>query len=162
MHSQSIVIEKENVASLKSTKPSTNVNKVIAAVKKPLSVNNAVAEDNNAQRELRKVKLAIAEKDRQLAYLEQQLSITQSRVGELEQYTDRIRRSETVSRRALSEKEASVKRQDVLLKQVSDRLNLFAKKEENKNRRNLLAKQEIQEELERVGTYCVLLYMCTI
>ena len=118
--------------------------------KKPGQLSNS-NEETNAQRELKKIKVSIIEKDKQLAFFQQQLTLTQARVSELELSADKLRRSEHVSKRMLNEKEANAKRQDVLLKHVHDRLSLFARKEENKIRRSVAAKQEIQEELERVG-----------
>ena len=125
----------------------------ITAPRKSLGPILSNADETNAQRELKKIKVSIVEKDKQLAYFQQQLALTQSRVSELELSEDRLRRSEHVSKRMLNEKEANAKRQDVLLKHVHDRLSLFARKEENKIRRSVAAKQEIQEELERVGMF---------
>lgn len=118
---------------------------------KGLSVNSAMGKEGDAQRELKKVRVVFAEKDKQLAYLQQQLSLSQSRVAELENTAERMRRSEHASKRMLSSKEASAKKQSVLMKHVNDRLAQFAKKEENKLRRNVAKKQELQDELERVG-----------
>mgnify|MGYP003387712180 CR=1 FL=1 len=145
--------DKENVISARnSNKPLRNVVPHHPNVmKKGLSANSSHTDDVNAQRELKKIKVSMVEKDKQLAYLEQQLSVTQSRVSELEVTSDKMRRSEKVSKMALSSKVASVRRQDVLLKQVSDRLSSFATKDENKARRRAAAKQELHDELERVG-----------
>lgn len=120
-----------------------------ANVRKGLSVNGAVTKEGDAQRELRKV--SMTEKDKQLAYFQQQLSLSQARVSELENTNEKMKRSENASRRILSAKEASAKKQGVLIKHVNDRLQQFAKKEDNKLRRNMAAKQELQDELERVG-----------
>lgn len=122
-----------------------------ANVRKGLSVNGAVTKEGDAQRELRKVKVSMTEKDKQLAYFQQQLSLSQARVSELENTNEKMKRSENASRRILSAKEASAKKQGVLIKHVNDRLQQFAKKEDNKLRRNMAAKQELQDELERVG-----------
>jgi hypothetical protein len=137
-----MLIEKENVGP--ASMP-------VASIRKGLGINGAIGKEGDAQRELKKVKVLSTEKDKQIAYLQQQLSLSQARASELENATERMRRSECVSRRLLSAKDAASKRQGVLIKQVNNRLQQFAKKEENKVRRSVAAKQEIQDELEKVG-----------
>lgn len=151
-------MDKENVITTRNSNKPLRGN-ASSVVKKGLSANNSHTEEVNAQRELKKIKVSMVEKDKQLAYLEQQLSLTQSRVAELELTSEKMKRSEKLSKIALSSKEASVKRQDVLLKQVSDRLFSFTTKDENKARRRAAAKQELHDELERVGKKSKLL--CT-
>lgn len=119
----------------------------------PSEGKNNVTDSKDSIRELKRIKVSLTEKDRQLVILEQQLSIANSRISTLTADSVKSKRSEKVSKRLLLAKESSVRRQSVALKFASFQLEQFARKDENKLRRSRLEKKELEEELEKIGNY---------
>jgi hypothetical protein len=100
--------------------------------------------------EVRKLKMTMAEKDKQLSFLEQQLLISQAHVEELLAGSEKHKRQEREAKKDLSSKETHLRRQTVALKHSDDKLQRFLMKENDKIRRSKMERQELEAELERV------------
>jgi len=112
---------------------------------KPTAVSSDVC---NLQRELKRQKVAIAEKDKQLLTFERMLAIANSKIDELQNLELKHRLSEREVKKKLSTKEMLERRQSIALRQVSDQLQIMSRKEDNKKRRDQLKREELQLELE--------------
>jgi hypothetical protein len=100
--------------------------------------------------EVRKLKMTMAEKDKQLSFLEQQLLLSQAQVEELLAGSEKHKRQEREAKKDLSSKETHLRRQTVALKHSDDKLQRFLMKENDKIRRSKMERQELEAELERV------------
>jgi hypothetical protein len=100
--------------------------------------------------EVRKLKMTMTEKDKQLSFLEQQLLISQAHVEELLAGSEKHKRQEREAKKNLSSKETHLRRQAVALKHSDDKLQRFLTKENDKIRRSKMERQELEAELERL------------
>lgn len=100
--------------------------------------------------DVRKLKITVAEKDKQLSFLEQQLLIAQAHVEELLAGSEKHKRQEREAKKDLSSKETHLRRQTVALKHSDDKLQGFLTKENEKIRRSKMERQDLEAELERL------------
>lgn len=105
----------------------------------------AVDADNCSKR----LKVLLAEKEKNLTFLEKELTLSQSKVEELQITSERHKRNALEAKKILSTHESNLKRQTVTLKYTNDRLHALVRKEDDKIRRSGMQKKELEDELER-------------
>jgi hypothetical protein len=97
----------------------------------------------------KRLKVLLAEKEKNLTFLEKELTLSQSKVEELQITSERHKRNALEAKKGLATHESNLKRQTVTLKYTNDRLHALVRKEDDKIRRSSMQKKELEDELER-------------
>lgn len=130
-----------------------NIHLISSRVGANSNVCHSESHNSNAAGELKRAKVSLLEKDRQLTNLEQQLSIANSRVESLTSTAERHRRAEQASKRLVTENKTAKRRPCVANKLSnfqSDALKC-GKRADISGHRKSLEKKELLEELEKLG-----------
>ena len=98
----------------------------------------------------RKLKITLLEKEKQLAFLEQQLSISQAHIEELKSESEKHKRTEREAKKTLSVKDSHLRRQTLELKCADVKIQRFLTREDVKIRRSTMERKELEAELERL------------
>ena len=109
-----------------------------------------LSDNNDYQREIKKLKVHLKDKDKQVQVAHRNMQLMQSKIDEYEFQIMRYRFKEKEALRKLSAKETAEKRNKVALKQINDQLERVSKKEENRIRRLNLERKELLDELEKI------------
>lgn len=109
----------------------------------------------NAQREVKRLKSHVQEKDRQLAKLEHQLHITKGQLEEMQLQELKHRNASKEIKKQLSSQETSARAKSAALARVSGQLRRISEMEESRSRRKTLQIKELNAEFERMEeSYC--------
>ena len=95
--------------------------------------------------QLRKV---VADKDRQLAFLERKLVLAQAEVKTLQENEQKIKLAEKSAKIQLSAKQTAVRRQSIALMQASATISRLNSRDKDRERRMHLRRDELERELE--------------
>lgn len=98
----------------------------------------------------RKLKISLLEKEKQLAFLEQQLSISQAHTEELKAESEKHKREEREAKKTLFAKDSHLRRQTLELKCADVKIQKFLSREDVKIRRSTMERKELEAELERL------------
>lgn len=136
---------------------STDENSVLMNNRKPLKVIEQNTLKSRRQSSVgfdadncsKRLKVLLQEKEKHLTFLEKELSVSQSKVEELQVSSERHKRNEREAKKILATHESSLKRQTVTLKYTNDRLHALVRKEDDKIRRSGMERKELEDELER-------------
>ena len=118
----------------------------------PSSLRRPSVEENSASSssELKLVRKLLQEREKQVAQLTQQLSISEARSDELLQENTKHKHIQLESRRQLSSQETTLRKKSLALTSTSKLLHAFVNRDDQKVRRSLMERKELEAELERL------------
>lgn len=98
----------------------------------------------------RKLKVSLLEKEKRLAFVEQQLSISQAHIEELKSESEKHKRVEREAKKSLFVKDSHLRRQTLELKCADVKIQRFISREDVKIRRSTMERKELEAEMERL------------
>eukprot|EP01036_Dinobryon_divergens_P024619 gene24619-33087_t len=125
------------------------------------TVSKSTSGDNFKEKESRRLKVILSEKDRQLASLQHMLQLSQAAVQDLQVAAEKHKRNELEARKTLSAKETYCRRQSAIsnmqMKTIHTTLQKFYTREERlqiaaekRLLRSQLDRKDLEDEMERV------------